>query len=161
MCPHSQKTDLLKLNKSTKPIFLHSHQHTEFLATELTRLHRSFFVSLWWDCIWHSWLHVHVLIGSITVKTAEQNKHSLVKKVSKASQTKSQHQSNLLNKIASQMINWLEIHGCVKKKEGMPQEMYRKRGLLVQLIVHLKVWSLAQVSKQNHLHEYYLHRLSL
>lgn len=146
-------TNLLKLNKSMKPIFLHSHQHTEFLVSELTRLHRSFFVSLWWDCIWHSWFHVHILIGNIAVEAAEQKKHSLVKKVSKAIQTKSQHQAKFLNICFTnyQMTGNSWVCGK-KKKEEMPHEMYRKRGLLAQLMVHLKVWSLAQVSKQNHLH---------
>lgn len=80
-----------------KPLSLHSHQQTEFLVTVLTRLHWSFFISFWRDCIRHSWFHVHVLIGNITVEAADEMKHSLMKKISKAIQTKSQGYTNLLN----------------------------------------------------------------
>lgn len=75
---------------------LFPYQEREFLITVLTRLHWSFFISFWWDCIGHSWFHVHVLIGNITVEATDEMKHSLVKKVSKAFQTKSQGYANLL-----------------------------------------------------------------
>lgn len=115
---------MLKLNKSMKPIFLHSHQQTEFPVTELTRLHRSFFVSLWWDCIWHSWFHVHVFIGNVTVDAAEQKKHSLVKKVSKAIQTKTQHQANLLsNCLTNDQL--IENPWVCEKNEEMPVQKER------------------------------------
>ena len=81
---------MIKLKKSIKPSSPHSHQQTEFLVTVLTRLCWSFFISFWWDCVRHSWFHVHVLIGNITVEAADETKPHLVKKTSEATQTKSQ-----------------------------------------------------------------------
>lgn len=67
---------------------LFPYQEREFLITVLTRLHWSFFISFWWDCIGHSRFHVHVLTGNITVEAPDEMKHSLVEKVSKPSEQK-------------------------------------------------------------------------